>query len=572
MTIEEYLEDINPSITDLRSVFAQSCHILGIRQDSCIALTLLLEARWSMAAMVIYLLQQEMAGNKPDTTEVVLMAEKIRDAYDRIKDSLKEDSIKTKKSLYSRIIPFGKNYIVRRKGKWGVVDEHNVALLTIRYSRLFLFDGGYAGIQFKNKWGLVNAEGKITIEPQYDSIKYYDKYHGCDVECGLFCFVVDVNNRRMIETDGKNVRFESGKFLVYTKEYCQLFNMDGTVFSKTHDNILGIGNKFEAFDDVNGQQVKTLINPNGEEVTLPAFETGVFFDSIAQFRYQNKYGIIDDKARIVVPNIYNYIDVKNGVIAVNEGGQESRDNDHRFLGFPFDGVWLFWDYQFKEITTCRFEHVRRVNGTWFASCSGKWYKITPEGEYLFAENENEYKKKVQTFSNKSQNTSKKGQFAILSDGYGKGDNRKLYVRACDGKVIRHYYHTPYLPMEVSELEGVWKVGDSFVNLYGQDMPNPHAFKMPPHLKPKYSFRENKSLLCISKSDLLSLFVELMKMSNIEERDIITLCSLNETRQKRAVLCEWLLRKYNKNPNLKFSYSELVNVSYAVHVWLQKRKK
>ena len=80
MTIEEYLEDINPSITDLRSVFAQSCHILGIRQDSCIALTLLLEARWSMAAMVIYLLQQEMAGNKPDTTEVVLMAEKIRDA------------------------------------------------------------------------------------------------------------------------------------------------------------------------------------------------------------------------------------------------------------------------------------------------------------------------------------------------------------------------------------------------------------------------------------------------------------------------------------------------------------
>ena len=49
-----------------------------------------------------------------------------------------------------------------------------------------------------------------------------------------------------------------------------------------------------------------VLKKDGSEVKLPAFEIGVFQDGITQFRYQNKYGIIDDEANIVVPNQYDY--------------------------------------------------------------------------------------------------------------------------------------------------------------------------------------------------------------------------------------------------------------------------
>ena len=85
MTVEEYLKKDNPSIETLRKGFAASCHILGIRQNTCLALTLLLNSRWALALMLAYLLQEEEAGRKPDTSEVVLMAEKIRIADDKRK-------------------------------------------------------------------------------------------------------------------------------------------------------------------------------------------------------------------------------------------------------------------------------------------------------------------------------------------------------------------------------------------------------------------------------------------------------------------------------------------------------
>ena len=90
MTIEEYLEEENPSIETLRKGFASGCSILGIRQDTCLALTLLLDSRWALALMLAYMVQEEEKGRKPDTTEIVLMVEKIKDADTRRKRIKKE--------------------------------------------------------------------------------------------------------------------------------------------------------------------------------------------------------------------------------------------------------------------------------------------------------------------------------------------------------------------------------------------------------------------------------------------------------------------------------------------------
>ncbi len=87
------------------------------------------------------------------------------------------------------------------------------------------------------------------------------------------------------------------------------------------------------------------------------------------------------------------------------------------------------------------------------------------------------------------------------------------------------------------------------------------------VNPKYVFKENQSLLCISDDDMKSLFSDLMKMSNIDERDILSLYVFNDTKQKRAIMCEWLLRRYKQNKEKKFSFCDLLNVTHAIDEWL-----
>ena len=83
MTLDEYLETSQVTMDTLRHAFATGCKNLGLDQSSCLALTLMLNSRWAMALMLVWMLQEEDKGNHPTTTEVVETAVKIRKADDK---------------------------------------------------------------------------------------------------------------------------------------------------------------------------------------------------------------------------------------------------------------------------------------------------------------------------------------------------------------------------------------------------------------------------------------------------------------------------------------------------------
>ncbi len=505
-----------------------------------------------------------------------------KNALKRVKDILEAEEWmkgldfstrqKVKKNYYSRVIPFGKNYIVKRKGLWGIVDKEENILLPIEYTRVHWFDGGYAGIQTNKKWGLVNRDGVIVIEPQYDILHYLSQHNACDVEREDDRFIVDTNNNPLLRISGKRVRFQGEKLVVFDKDGSQLYNFDGTPFSKVHSYFINVDDRYIGYDE---DRQKTVIKANGEEVVLPKYEIGVFRDHIAQFRFQNKYGVIDENANIVVPNQYDYITLGSGVIAINEGNI-SKDNDRNFLAQPWDGEWYFWNYKFKEITPYRYKRIGHVymndgeDELWFAERDDRWYKITPEGEFSFANNETDYKKKKAALE-RSRNSKVDGKFGIFEDPTYKKDGRKLFVRACDGKFIRHFYLTPYLPMHVDGLKAHWKIGESHVNIYGQDMPNPHAFKMPKQKKKRYVFKLNSSILKLEEKQIIGLFVNLLKLSGFEKKEILDLYAIFQTKKKRAVVCDWLIRKYKRNKSVKYEFDDIARLAFEIEEWLKKHE-
>lgn len=504
-----------------------------------------------------------------------------QNALKRVKERMEEEewmkslNFSTRQKIhntyYSRVIPFGRNYIVKRNRLWGIVDKDNDVLLPICYTRVHWFDGDYAGIQIDNKWGLVNSDGVITIEPQYDILYYLAQHNACDVELGDDRFIVDVYNKPILRVPGKIVRFEGEKLVACSKGEWQLFNIDGTPFSKMHSHIHYYGEYYMGYD---GDMGETLIKKTGEEIKLPKYEMGLFNDHFTQFRYQNKYGIIDDSANIVVPNQYDYITLGSGVIAINEG-VETKDNDRHFLAHPYGGKWYFWNYEFKEITPYRYDNMSSAyikggdDEVWFGKRNDHWFQITPEGEQLFANDEAEYKKKKAKIERERKSRGE-GKFAILEDPTYKGDGRKLFVRACDGKFMRKFYFTPYLPMHADGIEKHWEIGEFFVNIYGQDIPNPHAFRMPKQKKPRYVFKLNPSILKLDEKEMIELFVGLLKASDMEENDIMDLYALGQSQKIRAIFCDWVLRQYKRNKKAKLKFNELGIIFFEIREWLKKK--
>lgn len=68
-----------PRITIMRKAFATGCKGLGLSQETCLNLTLLLSSLEEIETMVWALCQAEDRGIKLTRTEVVLIAEQIKE-------------------------------------------------------------------------------------------------------------------------------------------------------------------------------------------------------------------------------------------------------------------------------------------------------------------------------------------------------------------------------------------------------------------------------------------------------------------------------------------------------------
>jgi hypothetical protein len=77
--LEKSSETSHPSITTLRQAFAGCCKILGLDQETCVALILMLPSEEELGTIIRWMWKHE--KEHPSTTEVVQIAENIKDYY-----------------------------------------------------------------------------------------------------------------------------------------------------------------------------------------------------------------------------------------------------------------------------------------------------------------------------------------------------------------------------------------------------------------------------------------------------------------------------------------------------------
>ena len=171
------------------------------------------------------------------------------------------------------------------------------------------FSDGFAAVMLDSKWGLINKQGEIVVQPEFDLL-------GAPSE-GLAPFQLD-NVWGFVNT--------SGQVVIQPK-----FQSIGRKMSDEY--IFSEGRALIVFNDKFG-----YIDPSGSIAIEPIFEdAGAFSEGLAFVEADNhKYGYIDASGDIVVDPVFDYASsFSEGVAAVKVGSEAGYiDSSGQFIIEP----------------------------------------------------------------------------------------------------------------------------------------------------------------------------------------------------------------------------------------------
>ena len=87
-------------------------------------------------------------------------------------------------------------FAVNQNGKWGFVDKNKEVRIEPEYDFVTEFNEyGFAGVQKDGKWGCVSINGEVVVEPQYEfefnNPFFVGKYYRYELEYGEEYFLCE---------------------------------------------------------------------------------------------------------------------------------------------------------------------------------------------------------------------------------------------------------------------------------------------------------------------------------------------------------------------------------------------
>jgi hypothetical protein len=64
-----------------------------------------------------------------------------------------------------------------KDGKWGLLDEDGVVVIEPKYEKLDTFQENLAPAAENGKWGFIDISGKWAITPRFDDYNYFNGGH-----------------------------------------------------------------------------------------------------------------------------------------------------------------------------------------------------------------------------------------------------------------------------------------------------------------------------------------------------------------------------------------------------------
>ena len=271
--------------------------------------------------------------------------------------------------LFTSLRPLAQNLLlpVKQDGKWGLIDETGVLVLTAQFDRMSDFDkNGFAYVKNGFGTGLLNNKGQLVVEvkAEFENIQFLSNELLAIQSKGQWG-VVDSEGKELIPYEFLSIRYDSAQSLLITENL----------------------NKY-------GQGLYGAYTLDGQKICNPRYydEFKRLNDTLIQVRYVG-LGLLKTNGEIVLDPVCNGIKLFRNAYFFNNRG--------------------VWNYKFDDSD----------------SLYGDWDEFVVERDYLFVRvgelwgiydfNKHKYiiepsLSKIESFDGIGMLSSKDGQFGVLS--------------------------------------------------------------------------------------------------------------------------------------------------------------
>lgn len=273
----------------------------------------------------------------------------------------------------------------------------------------------------KNKWGYMNNEGKIVIDFKYDLAQNFNEGFA-SVALGNMPCLIDKNEKRVIDTGIYQFigTYSEGLVPVMDYKFRRFYlNQEGKVVlslpKEIYDSrsfykgLAKVGIKVDVVQNKFGFDISNLgykfayMRKDGSYATDFIFDDGDDFEQgIARFMQGTKFGLINEKAEIIIPAEYEFISNFNeGSAAVNKMGKFGFINEKGELIIPatytyaksfneglaaveVNGKYGFIDANNTQVIQPLYDDIRPfAEGRAGVLYQGKWAIIDSKGNYIY---------------------------------------------------------------------------------------------------------------------------------------------------------------------------------------------
>lgn len=229
-------------------------------------------------------------------------------------------------TLYRNIEPFSEGYAAVSYGegesskKWGFINENGKLVIQPKYSYVGYFSGGLAPAELNDQYGYIDKTGAVKIPFNYSWAGSF--YNGlAKASKGSQIGFINHAGEVVIDFkyDGSSEFFNEGMAAVQKDKKWGFINTDGKlIVPMKYDYATTF---YDGLARVILNKKYGFINKYGEEVIPLKYDgTWFFSDGLAQVELNNRYGFIDKSGKVVIPIKYEDSDLsfQNGSTKIKE--------------------------------------------------------------------------------------------------------------------------------------------------------------------------------------------------------------------------------------------------------------
>lgn len=237
----------------------------------------------------------------------------------------------SQKVVKKTISPDTELFAVNPGNKFGFINIEGDLVIEPKYEYAHDFSEGLAAVRTGGKWGFIDKSGKMAIPPKFDCV--YRKGFSQGLAAATLGDPEGKKNNGYIDKSGNwaiKPQFDIAEpftenVAVVTIDYKNgLINKKGEyIVTPQYNSIRNISGGLAAFQKEPGAKWG-YIDLNGNEVIAPRFDLALAFsEGLAEVELEGKKGFIDKKGEVVIP--IEFDDVKRfsgGLAAVEKNRQK----------------------------------------------------------------------------------------------------------------------------------------------------------------------------------------------------------------------------------------------------------